>query len=417
MEWVGQTTLIYLGDELLPQFQKLHPVKESSGSIASIGALCRALDISTIELAQVRALSSSERYEKKEIPKKDGSTRTVHNPHYALRKIQRRINRRIFANRDVISWPDYIFGSIPNDDYAEYPIDRDYVNCARQHCGAKSILSVDIKDFFDNIHRHQVIRIFRKFLNYSEDVSEVLADICCKDEHVVQGALTSSYVASLCLFETEGDLARKLGYKGLVYTRLVDDITISSKVVRYEFSYALKQTEQMLNDAGLPLNSGKTKVQNVSMKPLVVHGLRVDFEQPRLPPDEARRIRASVKNLEQLAASPGYRASRSYRKDFNRSMGRVNKLARVGHNQHPILLSRLQRILPLPSHADIKKAEDLIQRLQNDLLRPNYQASYWFHKRYYVAMERLGILKRSFPKKAEELNRILKPIRPASRHE
>lgn len=404
-------------DELLPQFQKLHPVKESSGSIASIDALCRALDINLAELTQVRALSSSDRYEEKKIPKKDGSTRIVHNPHYALRKIQRRINRRIFANPDVISWPDYIFGSIPNDEYSETPIDRDYVNCARQHCGAKSILSIDIKDFFDNIHRHQVVRIFKDFLKYSSEVSEILADICCKDEHVVQGALTSSYIASLCLFETEGDLARKLGYKGLTYTRLVDDITISSKVARYEFSYALKQAEQTLNDVGLPLNSGKTRIQNASMRPLIIHGLRVDFEEPRLPPDEARRIRASVKNLELLAASPGYRASRSYRKDFNRSMGRVNKLARVGHNQHPVLLSRLRRILPLPSHADIKKAEELVQRLQKDLLRPNYQESYWFHKRYYVAMERLGILKRSFPKKAEELNRILKQIRPAPRHD
>ncbi|PBI91230.1 Reverse transcriptase (RNA-dependent DNA polymerase) [Variovorax boronicumulans] len=401
----------------MPQFQKLHPIKESSGSIANIDALCRALDISSTELAQVRALSSSQRYEKKEVPKKDGSTRTVHNPHYALRKIQRRINRRIFANPDVVSWPDYIFGSIPNDESAEDPIDRDYVNCARQHCGAKSILSVDIKDFFNNIHRHQVIGIFKNFLKYSEEVSVILADICCDDEHVVQGALTSSYIASLCLFETEGDLAKKLGYKGLVYTRFVDDITISSKIAKYEFSYALTLTEQMLNDAGLPLNSGKTKVQNASMKPLIVHGLRVDFEQPRLPPDEARRIRASVKNLELLAASPGYRASRSYRKDFNRSMGRVNKLARVGHSQHSILLSRLRRILPLPSHADIGKAEELIQRLQKDFWRPNYQTSYWFHKRYHVAIERLGILKRSFPKKAEELNRILKLIRPASRND
>ncbi|MCY1222107.1 group II intron reverse transcriptase/maturase [compost metagenome] len=401
----------------MPQFQKLHPIKESSGSIANIDALCRALDISSTELAQGRALSSSQRYEKKEVPKKDGSTRTVHNPHYALRKIQRRINRRIFANPDVVSWPDYIFGSIPNDESAEDPIDRDYVNCARQHCGAKSILSVDIKDFFNNIHRHQVIGIFKNFLKYSEEVSVILADICCDDEHVVQGALTSSYIASLCLFETEGDLAKKLGYKGLVYTRFVDDITISSKIAKYEFSYALTLTEQMLNDAGLPLNSGKTKVQNASMKPLIVHGLRVDFEQPRLPPDEARRIRASVKNLELLAASPGYRASRSYRKDFNRSMGRVNKLARVGHSQHSILLSRLRRILPLPSHADIGKAEELIQRLQKDFWRPNYQTSYWFHKRYHVAIERLGILKRSFPKKAEELNRILKLIRPASRND
>ena len=398
--------------------RKFHPVKESSGSISTVEALCHALGITTEQLRDARALPVAARYKSKTVHKKDGALRNVHNPHFLIRKIQRRINRRIFSNSDVVSWPDHIFGSVPNDDASDSPaVDKDYVNCARQHCGARSVLTLDIKDFFDNINRDQVIKIFSDFLKCPHDVAEALTDICCNGERIVQGALTSSYIATLCLFESEGDLVKKLQHKNLTYTRFVDDITISSRISNYEFSYALALTEQMLNDAGLPINSGKTKIQYASMKPIIVHGLRVDFEQPRLPPDEPRRIRAAVKNLELLAASPGYRASRPYRKDFNRCMGRVNKLGRVGHNQHAALLSRLRKILPLASHMDIERAEKLVERLKIDSKKPGYSDGHWFKKRFYVASERLGILKRSFPKKADELRKQLNEMRVLVKHE
>ncbi|WP_427774032.1 reverse transcriptase domain-containing protein [Comamonas thiooxydans] len=239
----------------------------------------------------------------------------------------------------------------------------------------------------------------------------------CKGEHVVQGALTSSYIATLCLHAVEGDLVKRLRHKGLVYTRLVDDITISSKLANYDFGFSLKQVEKMLHGADLPLNDGKTRIQYASMQPLIVHGLRVDFSQPRLPPSEPRNIRAAVKNLELMANSPGYRASRAYRRDFNRCMGRVNKLGRVKHNQHSELLARVRRVLPLPSHKDIERAERQVDRLEVDFLKPNYRSTYWFYKRYYVAMERLGILKRSFPKKAAELRARLIVMRPSGKYE
>jgi RNA-directed DNA polymerase len=410
--------LIFRSEKTLPHSPRLHPIKVASGSIASIEALCKALDVGTAELAAALALTPDERYQKREIPKKDGSARVVHNPHHLIRKIQRRINRRIFSNPEVILWPDHVFGSIPNDDLSISPAaEKDYINCARQHCGGKSVLSVDIKDFFDNIHIDKVRSIFADFLKYEQKVAATLADICCSGDHVVQGALTSSYIATLCLYSTEGHTVTRLHHKGLVYTRLVDDITISSRISQYDFSFALRQVETMLDEVDLPLNTKKTKVQYAAMNPLIVHGLRIDFNEPRLPPDEPGKIRASVKNLELLAASPGYRASRTYRKDFNRCLGRVNKLDRVGHSQHSKLLTRLQRILPLPSHKDIERAERQVARLEADALKPNYKETYWFHKRWYVASERVGILKRSFPKKALELRGKLRALQPARVYE
>ncbi|WP_211343476.1 reverse transcriptase family protein [Lampropedia puyangensis] len=370
------------------------------------------------EISEALSLTAADRYKERSVPKPNGSIRIVHNPHHLIRKIQRRINRRIFSNPDIILWPDHVFGSIPNEEFSDSPAaEKDYVNCARQHCRAKSVLSVDIKDFFDNIHRDRVHQIFSDFLKCEEEVSDVLANICCRGDNLVQGALTSSYIATLCLYSNEGLVVERLRNKGVAYTRLVDDITISSKIADYDFSFAMRQIERMLDEFGLPLNTNKTKLQNAGMQPLIVHGLRVDFDQPRLPPDEPRRIRAAVKNLELLASTPGYRASRAYRKDFNRCLGRVNKLDRVGHKQHKVLLARLRSVIPLPSHMDIERAEQQVTRLQNDSAKAGYKETYWFYRRWYVASQRIGILKRSFPGKASELRERLNQLRPIKNYE
>lgn len=388
------------------------PVKTAARSIASIPALCAALDISEADLQAALAIPLDERYKEALTPKRDGSFRSVFNPHHLIRKIQRRINRRIFANPNVIGWPDHLFGSIPNQksDEGDF-LTKDYITCAEQHLGAKSILTLDIKNFFDNIDCDLVYAIFWDFLKFPANVSEVLTNICCRGPNLVQGALTSSYLATLCLYDVEGAVVKRLKHKGLIYTRLVDDINVSSKVADYDFDYAEKLIEAMLLKHGLPLNYEKTRIQNISSVPVTVHGLRVSFNSARLPSDEVRRIRAAVQNVEKLAREAGYRTSRSYRKDFNRCLGRVNKLKRVGHMQHSPLLKRLQEIFPLPSKNDITLAIDMVDRLEKESLRGR-QDSYWYHKRYYVAHERLIILRRSFPAVAAELRSRLTAMTP-----
>lgn len=390
---------------------KFNPEKVSSESIASLENLCLVLDITRVDLDSALHLSGVDRYKEKSTPKKDGTLRMIYNPHYLIRKIQRRINKRIFSNPNVIRWPDHIFGSIPNQigDNND-PILKDYISCARLHCCSKSILTIDIKDFFNNIHQNYVEEIFLTFLNYNIEVARALADMCCLNSHLVQGALTSSYIASLCLWDVEGDVVKKLQYKNLVYTRLVDDINVSSKVSDYDFSYAMRVIEEMATEKGLQLNHKKTNIQYISTKPLTVHGLRVAFKEPRLPSDEVRKIRSAVKNIETLASECNYRTSHAYRKDFNRCMGRVNKLDRVGHKQHSILLARLRRIFPLPSKKDIARVTKIIDRLEVD--NNAKRDTYWYWRRYYLAHERLNVLQRTFPSIAKELRERMKLLKP-----
>ncbi|EPF5500172.1 reverse transcriptase domain-containing protein [Yersinia enterocolitica] len=226
----------------------------------------------------------------------------------------------------------------------------------------------------------------------------------------MQGALTSSYLASLCLFESEGDLVKKLERKNLVYTRFVDDITISTRATNYDFGYALQLVKDMLINNELPINENKTKVSYSSTESLTVHGLRISFKEPRLPSEEIRRIRAAVKNLELLAIEGRYRHSHSYRHDYNRCMGRVNKLKRINHIKFESLLARLSRIDPLPSPRDRVRVKKIIERLIADNI--SKKDTYWYWKRFNLAHQRLNILKKSYPYLAKRLRVKLKLIAP-----
>lgn len=386
------------------------PVKVGVGSISTIGRLC---DILEVPLAELQALLAADRerwYEAKEIPKNDGGIRIVHRPCPELRRVQRRINRRILSRNDIIQWPSYLYGSLQNEFVGGSVVSKDYVACAAVHCGAKSILKVDVKDFYNNVHIDIVIDIFESFLKYPRAVAEALSEICTWKGSLVQGALTSSYLANLCLYDTEGAVFERLRRKSMNYTRLVDDITISSKRPDEDFSYADEMVSDMLMRKGLPVNRSKTGAHYHSSSPLLVHGLRVGFSTPRLLEHEPRQIRAAVRNIELLAEEKGYRQTHSYRHDFNRCMGRVNKLKRVGNLQHRKLMDRLRKVLPMPSPRDVIRARRAIDRLESDA--SSKVDSYGYKKRYYILQERLNVLARRYADEAARIRSRMAAVRP-----
>ncbi|VEE16342.1 reverse transcriptase family protein [Ectopseudomonas mendocina] len=385
--------------------------KAASGSISSISNLAKALNLQVSDFERLWEIPEESRYKSLEKPKTSGGMRVVYNPCPQLRLIQRRINTRIFSNPYVIRWPSYLYGSIPSSpNKSDINHSRDYVACARLHCEAKSILKLDIQNFFDNIHEKLVIEIFSDILRYPEDVSEILARICTYKSRLVQGALTSSYLAMLSLYKEEPEIVAKLKRKDLVYTRFVDDITVSSKIANYDFSYAQKIIEDMLSNAEFPVNSKKTQTQYASASPLTVHGLRVCYKEPRLPSREISNIRAAIRSLEIASKHGNYRQTYAYRKDHNRCLGRANKLARVKHPQHSKFVARLSRILPLPSQKEVNYVKSSVEILERDYLHK--KDSFRYKRHYYRTNDRLNVVQRSYPSLVRDLRKRLRPIKP-----
>lgn len=380
--------------------------------ITSLKILSDTLSISESELIRINSLSDHEKYTELKVPKIDGTDRIVYSLNSDLRKVQYRINKRIF--RELIKWPNHLFGSVPsNNDSNKDQIKRDYVACASLHCGAKSILKIDINNFFDNIHKDIVTDIFSNVLKIEGFALELITDLCCKGNFIVQGALTSSYIASLCLHDLEADIIKRAERKNLVYTRLVDDITVSSKLSNFDFSQIKSHIENMLANKDLPVNKNKSKILKESIQPLVVHGLRVDFEQPRIPSDEVKKIRASLHNLCNLAKKNNMRTSSTYRKEYNRCLGRINRLGRLNHNKHSSFIKIIEKIKPLPSWRDVQKTKAALNSLKASYSKGNNNKS-WYIRKYHLTYYRTSILNRSteFHDMVIYLREKLKKIKP-----
>ena len=397
----------------------------ASNRISNKSNLARALGIEESELDDALSLCDNKKYILKKINKKGGSQRIVHNPHALLRKIQDKINNRIFnprnqlkqsnqtINKSLVHWPDYIFGSVPNsyifDDKSNLKIiSRDYISCAKHHCLSKQLIKIDIENFFDNIAKSHVHELFSALFNFQNDVPDILAELCTYKGNLVQGALTSSYIASMILWDVEPALVKRLRNKGLVYTRLVDDITISSKSDRGNFEFAKKIVSDALTVKDLPINEKKTEHLIKGASDYLVHGLRVNFKEPRLPTKEVSRIRASVKNLEKSVKEDNYRTTTDYRKSYYRCLGRVTRMKRVGHNQAKPLLKRLDKIFPLPNKKDVNRISNLIKKLKNK--NPTEKKKYYHQKILNTALNDINLIQRTYKKEAFILREGIKDL-------
>lgn len=361
-----------------------------AGPIVSNQKLADALGLDLVYLTEISVQPAEIRYRRLTAHiKSDGSERIVYSPNKDVRRIQRAIANRFFKDPAVVHWPEFIYGGIANKSLEPASSPRDYVACARRHCGARSLLKLDIREFFDNITVDVVEDVFFGLLRWAKEPARLAANLCTMNGVVPQGGITSSHISLLCLYREEPKVAALLQKKQFVYTRYVDDITVSSRKSNQEYEYARALIERMLLNRGFTVNSRKVHIQKSGTEALEVHGLRVGFPVPRLPQRELKRIRLVCRQTEFAAKEDGVRGY-AYRRRFHRAVGLVNKLARVGNNQHGKLISRLMNVRPLPSHSDYKLATDIAYELRD--VYSERRATFWYGRRFYILMERLNLI-------------------------
>lgn len=310
--------------------------------ISSIDTLAKALGIRPSLMLDI-SNKTSDSYTEFEIKLKNKKPRTVYEPKHELKRLQKRVNSRIF---EAVEYPAYLQGGIRDENNK-----RDYVRNAEIHKNAQTIVSIDIKKYFDNIRPKYVNDIFKYFFKFPDDVSDLLSKIVTLGNKVPQGACTSTYVANLIFFNTEYKIVSDLRGKGISYSRLLDDVTISSesRLTNEQVTEIIKSIAAMFRKYGLKINNDKTKKEykKHSSNPnhFKVTGIWVGNKQPRLRKVDRRQIRHQVYICEQEYKKSAF--VDTYHKLWNNTSGLVAKLDRLNHKQARNLRSRLNKILPL----------------------------------------------------------------------
>lgn len=172
---------------------------------------------------------------------------------------------------------------------------RSILTNARMHMGHKNILNLDIENFFPSITQKMVKSQFQQ-MGYSESAAEALAEICCYEEKLPQGAPTSPYMSNLILKNMDQELEMFCQARNITYTRYADDMSFSSNEEIYGY---LKDLCSIVERYSFKINEKKTcYYQDPHRK--IVTGLVVKEQEICIPKKFKRKLRQEIYYCRQL---------------------------------------------------------------------------------------------------------------------
>jgi hypothetical protein len=95
------------------------------------------------------------------------------------------------------------------------------------HLDSTFVFTTDISNFYPSISHYRVYRLFCKTFQCSPDVARICTKLCTHDHHLALGLITSPILADQMMDRVDQRIGGACQKAGLVYTRYVDDLTIS----------------------------------------------------------------------------------------------------------------------------------------------------------------------------------------------
>mgnify|MGYP004494521577 CR=1 FL=1 len=225
------------------------------------------------------------------IPKRNGGYRTIYEPDYTLKSIQRNILNNVLNERITSS-------------YAKaYKKGLSLVDNATPHLNKKVILKLDIKDFFPSI---DFLKVYKKAFPrniYPEAVASLLTNLTTYNNFLPQGTPTSSYISNLVLRSFDIKVGNFCEDRNISYTRYCDDMTFSGD---FDTNEVITFVKNALYKEGFILNKQKIKI---------------------IKPNKAQIVTGIVCN-EKLSIP------RPYKKAIRQSMYYINKYGLDNHLKH-----------------------------------------------------------------------------------
>jgi RNA-directed DNA polymerase len=149
---------------------------------------------------------------------------------------------------------------------------RSIITNAMMHIGKKSVLNIDLQNFFDSFNFGRVRGFFIKNNNFQLDphIATVIAQIACYDNKLPQGSPCSPVITNLISHNLDIRLASLAKKYKCTYTRYADDITFSTR----KSGFPTQLMEQDCNGylpgrrlareierSGFSINNDKTRIQ------------------------------------------------------------------------------------------------------------------------------------------------------------
>lgn len=207
--------------------------------------------------------------------KKSGGFREISVPNVELAWAQRLIWK--YLKKEIGEFPAHLQGGVS---------DRSPLTNARLHAKAKIVLNLDLKDYFDSITPKMVAEALVSH-KIDQEMSELIARICTRDGRLPQGAATSVLLANIVGLKLDFQLLELT--KGLVYSRYIDDLTISGD---FNVDSLLPELAATIEKHGFAINESKKRIQR-SYRRQIVTGVVVN-QECRVPKEFLKAIKKDL---------------------------------------------------------------------------------------------------------------------------
>ena len=202
-------------------------------------------------------LPPKQQYKKYDIPKQTGGTREIYAPISGIKQIQKRLSH-ILQNYQPAKF--CVHG---------YVKERSIKTNAYIHRRKRIVINLDLKDFFPSINFGRVRGLFKSApFGFNDEVATTLAQICCHDGKLPQGAPTSPVISNYICRKLDNELIAFARKHKINYSRYADDITFSTNLQFLptavghikEHKIVLSNTlQKIFQDNGFTINEEKTR--------------------------------------------------------------------------------------------------------------------------------------------------------------
>lgn len=181
------------------------------------------------------------KYSTFQIPKKNGSFRTINSPCKELKDLQRRLSDYLYKCLDIIKEENKINNTVSFG----YQKEKCIYDNAIVHKNRRYVFNVDLKDFFNSITFGRVRGYFikNKYFKLDEHIATLIAQTACYNNMLPQGSPLSPIITILIGNILDINILRLTRKVHCSYSRYVDDLTFSTNLKDFPSEIAVKTTD------------------------------------------------------------------------------------------------------------------------------------------------------------------------------
>ena len=208
---------------MVNKLEKLQALKSRSDLARLIGVQPKHLSFTLYKIPEKL------RYTEFTIPKASGGTRDIHAPNSHLKAIQSRTSGLLYECHHVIH---------PRNDVTNLELSHAFqknrglsiASNGSKHRNKRFVFNMDLKDFFGSFNFGRVRGFFlsNNQFGLNVEVATTLAQICCHENKLPQGAPTSPIVTEFITRILDVRLSKIAKRNGCTYSRYADDLTFST---------------------------------------------------------------------------------------------------------------------------------------------------------------------------------------------